>query len=593
MALARHAEEPLLPDGEDHGAGAPLLDERVGGGPGELEGSAHVEVEHAVELFVLELAERALGVDAGAVDRGVEPPVGGEGGLHGRLGLAAHRQISDLGRDPHVLGAERAGERVEGRLVAPGAVGRRAEIDEVEGGALRGREPRDGRSHAAGRAGEEDYAISEQRGHVGARDSQRGRDAPEDGFSLNTLPAAWGIIAPVSGIPFGRYELLRKLAAGGMAEVFLAREWGEAGFFRELAIKRLFPHLVDHPPSLRSFQIEARLMGELCHPNIPQVYELGQFDGQWFVAMEYVDGHNIADLSRMSARAGYPIPLSVALGIVLQVAEGLHHAHERKDRAGRSIGFVHRDLTPHNIMVTADGVAKLMDFGVAQTNATLEERGAVRGTYAYMAPEQVRGMALDRRSDVFALGIILYELTTGTRLFTGTDVQIMTAVTERDAPPPSSRVSGYPQDLEAIVMAALARDPDHRIASAADLSLHLWNFAVRNGLLVGPRAIAHHVQLVAPRSRLLDEELGFVDPRISQPGIPISDFDPSSFSSEAPEDTGIRRSWIPAPSDEHLKSGVFSDAARAVLLEEDDEIDLADLLEDDGPPEWDDDPPRR
>jgi eukaryotic-like serine/threonine-protein kinase len=380
-----------------------------------------------------------------------------------------------------------------------------------------------------------------------------------------------------------------------MAEVFLAREWGSAGFFRELAIKRLFPHLMDHAPSLRSFQIEARLMGELCHPNIPQVYELGQTDdGQWFVAMEYVEGHNIADLWRMSSRASAPIPLSVGLGIVLQIAEGLHHAHERKDRAGRSIGFVHRDLTPHNVMVTPDGVAKLMDFGVAQTNACLEERGAVRGTYAYMAPEQVKGMALDRRSDVFALGIILYELSTGTRLFTGSDVQIMTAVAEHDAPLPSSRVSGYPEDLEAIVMAALSRDPDARIASTADLALHLWNFAMRNGLLVGPRAIAHHVRHVAPRSRLIDEDLGFVDPRISQPGILISELDAHGFTGGGPEDTGVRRSWIPGAGDEHLQSGIYSDAARSAILEEDEPFDLADLLEDEDAqsPEWDGDEPR-
>ena len=402
------------------------------------------------------------------------------------------------------------------------------------------------------------------------------------------------ILGGVTGIPFGRYELLRKLAAGGMAEVYLAREWGAAGFFREMAIKRLFPHLVDHGPSLRSFQLEARLMGELCHPNIPQVYELGQHDGEWFVAMEYVEGHNIADLWRMSTRANAPIPLSVGLGIVLQIAEGLHHAHERKDRAGRSIGFVHRDLTPHNVMVTPDGVAKLMDFGVAQTNATIEERGAVRGTYAYMAPEQVKGMALDRRSDVFALGIILYELSTGVRLYTGPDVQVMTAVAERDAPLPSSRVSGYPPDLEAIVMAALSRDPDRRIASTADLALHLWNFAMRNGLLVGPRAIAHHVQQVAPRARLLDEELGFVDPRISQPGMLINDFDPGAFAGGGAEDTGVRRSWIPASIEEHTQSGIYSETARAALLDEDDPLGLADLLEDDDgvSPEWDGDEPR-
>lgn len=377
-----------------------------------------------------------------------------------------------------------------------------------------------------------------------------------------------------------------------MADVFLAREWGEAGFFRELAIKRLFPHLVEHEPSLRSFQLEARLMSELLHPNIPQVYELGCVDSDWFVAMEYVDGPNLADLSRMSVRMDKPIPLSVAIGIIIQIACGLHHAHERKDRAGRSIGFVHRDLTPQNIMITRDGVAKLIDFGVAQTNAYAEERGLVRGTYAYMAPEQVRGLALDRRSDVFALGILLYELTTGIRLFSGDEVRIMTAIAEEDAPPPSYRVEGYPIELEAIVMAALARDPDQRIATAGDLALHLESFAMNARLLVGNPVVAHHLNEVAPSERLPEEELGFVDPRISQPGMPAPFFDFNGDELD-PDDTGVRRSLIPpGASGAAMQSGIYSDSARAMLDAIEDEIsDLSDLIEsDDG--DWDEDDPR-
>lgn len=391
---------------------------------------------------------------------------------------------------------------------------------------------------------------------------------------------------------FGRYELIRKIAAGGMADVFLAREWGEAGFFKELAIKRLFPHLVEHEPSLRSFQIEARLMSELLHPNIPQVYDLGRVDDDWFVAMEYVDGPNLADLSRMSLRMDRPIPLSVAIGVIVQIAHGLHHAHERKDRAGRSIGFVHRDLTPQNIMITRDGVAKLIDFGVAQTNAFAEERGLVRGTYAYMAPEQVRGLALDRRSDVFALGIVLYELTTGIRLFSGDEIRIMQSITEEDAPAPSDRVEGYPIELEAIVMAALARDPDQRIATAADLALHLENFAMNERLLIGSPIVAHHLREVAPSERLPEEDLGFVDPRISQPGMPAPFFDMNGDELD-PDDTGVRRSLIPpgAPGGA-MQSGIYSDSARAMLDALEDEIaDLSDLLEsDDG--DWDEDDPR-
>lgn len=309
----------------------------------------------------------------------------------------------------------------------------------------------------------------------------------------------------------GRYELLRKVAAGGMADVFFAREWCAAGFFRDVVVKRLFSHLVDHAATLRSFQFEARLMSELCHPNIPQVYDLGNADGTWYIAIELVRGMTVADLVRQGVRAGAPVPLPVAISIVMQVAEALHHAHERRDRAGDSLGIVHRDVTPQNVMLTHDGVAKLLDFGVARTHANRDERDSgVKGTYGYMAPEQVRGRDVDRRADVFSLGVILWELTTMSRLYRGTDVQVMTAVVEQDAPAPTSLVAGYPADLDAIVQAALRRDPDYRIASAADLALHLEHFALRSGMIVGPRALSAYVHQIYPSERALEHELGMV-----------------------------------------------------------------------------------
>ena len=181
------------------------------------------------------------------------------------------------------------------------------------------------------------------------------------------------------------------------------------------------------------------------------------------------------------------------------------------DRGGNPLQIVHRDVTPHNIMITRDGVAKLMDFGIAQTNANrAEQRGVLRGTLAYMSPEQVRGRWLDRRADIFALGVVLYELTTGTRLFRGEDVQVMTSIVETDIRPPSTIVSGYPADLEAILMATLRRDRDHRIASASDLSAHLEHFGMRNGMMLGPRQVARYVTEVAPAQRVLEPELALV-----------------------------------------------------------------------------------
>lgn len=311
----------------------------------------------------------------------------------------------------------------------------------------------------------------------------------------------------------GRYELVRKIAAGGMAEIFLARHWGSAGFFHEVVIKRLFRHLAEHPGQLRMFQDEGRLLAALSHANIPQVYDVGHADGYWYIAMEHVEGHTLADAFQLGVRNGLPMPLPVAMGIVMQTCEALHHAHERADRARRPLRIVHRDVTPQNVMLTRDGVAKLMDFGVASTAARKDtEAGAVRGTFAYMAPEQIRARPLDKRADVFALGVILYELTTGTRLFRGSDVQVMTQVVEQDVAPPTSRDPNYPVDLEEVVLAALARDRSRRVPSTAHLAQRLEELAQRYGVLVGPRAVARWVGQVLPAEPLREEELAMVQP---------------------------------------------------------------------------------
>ena len=368
---------------------------------------------------------------------------------------------------------------------------------------------------------------------------------------------------------YGRYELLRKVAAGGMAEVFLARYEGVGGFIRDVALKRLFSHLVEYDGPLEMFQMEARLLSEMNHPNIPQVVDLGMADDTWYIAIEWVDGWNLADLWRAGARRGLMMPLPVTVGVAMQVCEALHHAHEARDRAGRSLRLVHRDVTPHNVMVTRDGVAKLMDFGVAHTAARVEEAGgAAKGTYAYMAPETVKGEPIDRRADVFALGVILYELTTGTRLFRGNEPQVMTAIVEQDAPPPSARMPGYPPELEDIVMAALRRDPQSRIGSAADLALHLEHFAMRKGWMVGPRVIAHYVQQVFPAERLPEEALAMV-PAEAAASEPARESAPSFDSSSSERrDSGIDseeatpRQSVPAPSAEGgLEAPALTDEA--------------------------------
>ncbi|MFI5306756.1 MAG: serine/threonine protein kinase [Polyangiales bacterium] len=334
----------------------------------------------------------------------------------------------------------------------------------------------------------------------------------------------------------GRYELLHKIAAGGMAEIFLARQWGQGGFFRDVVTKRLFPHYAEHEHALRMFQDEARLLAELSHPNIPQVYDLGNADGYWYLAMEYVRGVSLADLCRAAAKGSKPMPLAVAIGIVHQVCMALHHAHERRDREGRALRIVHRDVTPHNIMISLDAVVKVLDFGVAQTTARIDtDAGAVRGTYAYMGPEQVRGKPLDKRADVFAVGVILYELTTGRRLFRGTDVQVMTQVVEQDVPPPSRLVESFPTDLESVVLGALTRDRGKRTPSAAHLALALDQFCMRQGLVTGPLVIAHYVRSLFPYERAAEEGMGIA--QVPSPGSQATESDRAgAVSAEALEE---------------------------------------------------------
>lgn len=375
----------------------------------------------------------------------------------------------------------------------------------------------------------------------------------------------------MSEVPYGKYELLRKIAAGGMAEIFLARQWGEGGFFRDVVIKRLFSNLAEHESALRMFQYEARLLAHLSHPNIPQVMDLGFAEGTWYIAMEHVQGWTVTDVWRAGARQGQMMPLPVTMGLVMQVCEALQHAHGARDRAGRWLRIVHRDVTPHNVMVTPDGVGKLMDFGVAKTDARMEtEAGAVKGTFSYMSPEQVRGKRVDRRADVFSLGVILYELTTGTRLYRGNDMQVMQAVVETDAPPPSTRRPDYPADLEEIVLACLRRERESRIQSAADLALHLEHFAMRHGMMVGPRTIAAYVYDLFPGERLPEEDLALVDEPARDPAPAPAHGDWAMPLGEADE---VDVAW-----DEPGREPMDPEALPSVPPDAFDEVDLDELL---------------
>lgn len=275
----------------------------------------------------------------------------------------------------------------------------------------------------------------------------------------------------------GRYEVLGQLAAGGMAEILLARLSGPGDFRRAVVIKRVLRSYATNASFVRMFLHEARIVAALRHPNLVHVQELGEEDGEPFLVMEYVAGENAASLLKRCTVANEPLDPRLAAHLVAETCAGLHVAHELTDDDGEPQNLVHRDVSPQNVLVSYDGHVKLVDFGVAlvERRPNLTEPGELKGKLAYMSPEQGRGLPLDRRSDLFSLGIVLYELSTGRRLFQRPSAaRCIDAICREPVVPPSRVVLGsYPAALEAIVMRALSKDPDDRYRTAAEMRLAL------------------------------------------------------------------------------------------------------------------------
>jgi len=289
---------------------------------------------------------------------------------------------------------------------------------------------------------------------------------------------------PTAGVPLrvGRYEVITHLATGGMAQIYLARQTGLGSFERHVVLKTILRERASDQRFVMMFLDEAKLAATLNHQNVAQVYEVDQADGAYFMAMEYVHGENARAILETTLRRGWTIPLELAVMIVSGAAAGLHHAHERRGKQGQPLNIVHRDVSPANIMVGYDGSVKVLDFGIAKAEerATKTVGGTIKGKYGYMSPEQCKGKPIDRRSDIFALGICLYELTTLRRAFKGNDdFETMKRIVSGDVVPPSIAVPGYPRELEAIVLTAMASDPGARFQSAQELIEALDAFAVR------------------------------------------------------------------------------------------------------------------
>jgi serine/threonine protein kinase, bacterial len=305
------------------------------------------------------------------------------------------------------------------------------------------------------------------------------------------------------GRRIGKYEIVTRLSVGGMAELFLAFTAGPGGFRKFVALKQILPDVQKDEHFVRMFLDEARITAALAHANIGQVFDLGEEDGELYLAMEFIAGQNLEQILQASLKQQRPLPLGFAARAVRDACLGLHYAHHFTDSSGKPRPVVHRDVSPKNVMVTFDGNVKVIDFGIAKAKGRLgrTQVGMVKGTTGYMSPEQVRGSEqLDGRSDLFCAGIILHELLCGRRLFSGAhEGEVMLKIAEAAAPSPSSLNPRVPQALSQVVMRALARAPEERFASGREMARAIE-------AACGPE-LFHEEQLAAVMRQLFEDKL--------------------------------------------------------------------------------------
>jgi len=279
---------------------------------------------------------------------------------------------------------------------------------------------------------------------------------------------------------FGKYLLLDKIATGGMAEIWLAKQTGLEGFEKLVVIKKILPHFISDIEFINMFLDEARLAAKLNHQNIVQIYDLGKEDNTYYIAMEYIFGEDLKSIAMTAIAAGTFIPIHLSCAIVSQIAQGLSYAHKLKDLRGNALNLVHRDISPQNIIVTYEGNVKIVDFGIAKaaTSSNSTKTGTLKGKFAYMSPEQAKGEStIDSRSDIFALGILLFELTTGQRLFKcDTELATLKKITEEPIVSPLEMKSDYPFQLCNIVLKALEKDKEKRYQNIQEMQKDLDSF---------------------------------------------------------------------------------------------------------------------
>ncbi len=298
---------------------------------------------------------------------------------------------------------------------------------------------------------------------------------------------------------FGKYTLIRRIAVGGMAEIFLGIQRSMAGFEKLIVIKRILPKLAEDTEFVSMLLDEARIVATLNHPNIAHTYDVGEVDGQYYIAMEHIHGEDIRSIVRqMKKMRETSFPLEHGLAIVLGCCAGLSHAHEQTGLDGTPMEIVHRDVSPQNILVTFSGDVKLVDFGIAQEGRSAVDEsksGKLKGKIPYMSPEQAQGLELDARSDVFSLGVMLFELSTGRRLFKGSgEYDTMRLIVEGDYPKPTSLNPNLPERLEEIILRALARERSKRYQSTREFQGDLESFVRAERLAVSQLSLGEWMQ---------------------------------------------------------------------------------------------------
>ena len=291
----------------------------------------------------------------------------------------------------------------------------------------------------------------------------------------------------------GRYNLLALLATGGMAEIHLARQAGIKGFERLVVVKKILPHLAVEESFLEMFFDEARIASLLNHPNIVQIYDLGQEGDDYFMAMEYLEGESLSFLEREARKKQRHMGPALAAGIIAQVSDGLEYAHAFKNHDGQTMNIVHRDVSPQNIIVLFSGGVKLVDFGIAKAASQMHKTraGSLKGKLSYLAPEQCLGKAVDNRTDIFSLGIVLWELLTRRRLFKrDSEGATLNAVMNEEIPQIRTVRPQVPVSLEAVAMRALRKDPGERFQTAGEMGAALRDYLLKTGEAAGTAEIA-------------------------------------------------------------------------------------------------------